>query len=146
MPAVEVTWVAELPRYLFCPASSLRERIVMKKAMYAAKPWDSQKHCQAESSSVSFSSGAAGCRRKGAGHICMILSALSSLGSQCLPTLVTEHPSSGSPTPLHPVPFKVLFPWGKPLSAHSGTWLEVCCWATVQTSVRLLKEVLTHRY
>lgn len=73
----------------------------------------------------------------------MILSTLSSLISQCLLTLVTEHPNYGSLTPLHPVLFKVLFPWEKPLSAHSGTWLEVCCWATVQTSVRPLKEVLT---
>lgn len=81
----------------------------------------------------------------GAEHICMILSTLSP-SSQCLLTLVTEHPNSGSPTPLHPVPFKALFPWGKPLITHSGTWLEVCYWAAVQTSVSPLKEVLTHFY
>lgn len=34
----------------FCPASNLRERTVMKKAMYAAKPWDSQKHYHADRS------------------------------------------------------------------------------------------------
>lgn len=57
MPAVEVTWVAELSGYRFCPASNLRERTVMKKAMYAAKPWDSQKHDQAGSSFCLFFQG-----------------------------------------------------------------------------------------
>lgn len=50
MPAVEVTWIAELAGYLFCPASNLRERTVMKKATYATKPWDSWKHFQDNSS------------------------------------------------------------------------------------------------
>lgn len=69
--------------------------------------------------SVSFHSGAAGWRRKGVGHICLILYALS-FSSQCLCTLVTECSNSGSPIPLHPVPFEVLFSLGK--AVVSSQW------------------------